>query len=181
MLLILDGCEAVVDGVASLVTALLASCPLLSVVVTSRVPLAVEGERDRWLAAPPLPESAPSCWPTGCGRAAGGSRSPAPAAPFVAELCRRCGGLPLALELVAAQLAAMSVADLLDHLPEVAGEGGQLRAIAASSYDLLDADEALRLPPARRPRRPGRPAADAATWWRAARSRRSGWCASCAS
>ena len=152
-LLMLDGCEAVVDGVASLVTALVSYCPLLSVVVTSRVPLAVEGERV--IALGPLPgpagAAAPRCWPacrcgcspTGCARAAGGSTSARRSRPFVAELCRRCGGVPLALELVAAQLAAMSVADLLDHLPEVIEEGeGRLRAMARSSYELLHDDEA---------------------------------------
>jgi DNA-binding SARP family transcriptional activator/predicted ATPase len=150
-LLILDGCESVVDGVASLAAGLLASCPLLSVVVTSRVPLSVEGERVLSLA--PLP-----------GPAAGGRDALAAslqvrlladrvrggggqlefddaAAPFVAELCRRCGGLPLALELVAAQLAEMSVADLLDHLPDASGDD-RLRAVARSSYELLAADEA---------------------------------------
>ena len=135
-LLMLDGCEAVVDGVASLVTTLVSYCPLLSVVVTSRVPLAVEGERV--IALGPLPG------PAGPGRTAmlaslplrlladrvreGGGRLDIgeEIAPFVAELCRRCGGVPLALELVAAQLAAMSVADLLDHLPEAdRGGGGQ--------------------------------------------------------
>ncbi len=67
----------------------------------------------------------------------------AAAAPFIAELCRRCGGLPLALELAAAQLAAMSVPDLLDHLPGlVSGGEDWLRGVAASSYALLDEDEA---------------------------------------
>ena len=153
VLLILDGCEAVVDGVASLVTTLVAYCPLLSVVVTSRVPLAVDGERV--IALEPLPG------PAGAGRTAmlaslplrlladrvgaGGGRldTGEEMAPFVAELCRRCGGVPLALELVAAQLAAMSVADLLDHLPEVIEQGaGRLRVIARSSYELLHDDEA---------------------------------------
>jgi predicted ATPase/DNA-binding SARP family transcriptional activator len=153
-LLILDGCEAVIDGVASLVAGLLAFCPMLSVAVTSRVPLSVEGERVVVLG--PLPG------PAGSGRPAllaslqvrlltdrvrrGGARLDVDdaAAPFVVELCRRCGGLPLALELVAAQLAAMSLADLLDHLPDVFADGeDRLRAIARSSYELLDSDEAL--------------------------------------
>ncbi|HEY1643454.1 MAG TPA: BTAD domain-containing putative transcriptional regulator [Streptosporangiaceae bacterium] len=150
-LLILDGCESVVDGVASLAAGLLASCPLLSVIVTSRVPLSVEGERVLRLDPLPVPQAG--------GRVAlaaspqvrlladrvreGGGRLDLDdaAAPFVAELCRRCGGLPLALELVAAQLPEMSVADLLDHLPEVSGDD-RLRAVARSSYELLDADEA---------------------------------------
>ena len=138
-LLILDGCEAVVDGVASAVAALLEYCPQLSVLVTSRVPLAVEGERVLILA--PLPES-PELLADRVRRGGGQLAVTGPAAPFVAELCRRCGGLPLALELIAAQLTAMSPADLLDHLPEVGGDGA-LRAIASSSYDLLDPDEAF--------------------------------------
>jgi predicted ATPase/DNA-binding SARP family transcriptional activator len=152
-LLVLDGCEAVIDGAASLVTELLARCPLLSIAVTSRVPLAVEGERV--VALGPLPA------PAGAGALAlrdslpvrlladrvrgGGGQLDVDdaAAPFVAELCRRCGGLPLALELVAAQLAAMSLPDLLDHLPHVFGDGeDRLRAIARSSYELLDPAEA---------------------------------------
>src|SRR6185437_9325842 len=64
-------------------------------------------------------------------------------APFVAELCRRCGGLPLAIELAGAQLAVMSVPDLLDQLPELAADGAdRVRAMARSSYALLDPDEA---------------------------------------
>ena len=65
-------------------------------------------------------------------------------APFVAELCRRCGGLPLALELVAAQLAAMSVRR--PARPPAGGDRGGRRpgcaAIAQSSYELLHDDEA---------------------------------------
>lgn len=45
VLLILDGCEFVLDGVASLVAELLAACPQLTLMVTSRVPLAIDGER----------------------------------------------------------------------------------------------------------------------------------------
>ena len=45
VLLVLDGCEIVVDGVASFANAVLASCPQLTIVVTSRVPLSIEGER----------------------------------------------------------------------------------------------------------------------------------------
>jgi predicted ATPase len=55
-------------------------------------------------------------------------------------LCRRCAGLPLALELAAAQLTEMSIGDLLDQL--ATDRDDQLRAVARSSYELLDADEA---------------------------------------
>ncbi|HEY1620143.1 MAG TPA: BTAD domain-containing putative transcriptional regulator [Streptosporangiaceae bacterium] len=153
-LLVLDGCEAVIDGAASLAAALLAACPLLSIVVTSRVPLSVHGEQV--IALAPLPDPVgDTAQALGASlsarlladrvRAAGGRLDlNAATAPLVAELCRRCGGLPLALELVAAQLPVMSLADLLDHLPAIfADPGDRLRAIAASSYELLAADEAL--------------------------------------
>jgi predicted ATPase/DNA-binding SARP family transcriptional activator len=158
-LLVIDGCEAVVDGTASLVASLLGSCPMLSVLVTSRVPLTVEAETV--IGVEPLPAPGRMTWPPDRLAAelatstqvrlladrvqAGGGQLVIDEAtvPFVAELCRRCGGLPLALELAAAQLAAMSVPDLLDHLPElVAGGQDWLRGVATSSYALLDSDEA---------------------------------------
>ncbi len=166
-LLVLDGCEAVLDGTASLAYSLLASCPMLSVLVTSRVALTVEAETV--VEVEPLPVPGRMAWLSGQMSAALPAALAAELAastqvrlladrvqagggqlvvdettvPFVAELCRRCGGLPLALELAAAQLAAMSVPDLLDHLPElVAGGQDWLRGVATSSYALLDTDEA---------------------------------------
>ncbi len=152
-LLVLDGCEAVLDGAASLAATLLAACPALTLVVTSRVPLALDDERVISIAAFPPPGH--DTWQelaasdhvrllADRARSGGGELTlDETTAPFVAELCRRCGGLPLAIELAGAQLAAMSVPDLLDHLSEPATDGANLvRAIAASSYALLDPDEA---------------------------------------
>jgi predicted ATPase/DNA-binding SARP family transcriptional activator/tetratricopeptide (TPR) repeat protein len=147
-LLVLDGCEAVADGTASLVAGLLALCPTLSVLVTSRVPLAVETERVIWVEPLPPPAdlaASPQVLLLADRVRAGGGRLDLDAAtlPFVAELCRRCGGLPLALELAAAQLAIMSVPDLLDHLPALVASGEDwLRSVAMSSYELLGDDEA---------------------------------------
>jgi predicted ATPase/DNA-binding SARP family transcriptional activator len=153
LLLVLDGCEVVIDGVASLAAELVAACPHLTLVVTSRVPLAIDGERI--VVIEPLPPPATDDVDGLLANAqvwllldrvregGGGLDLDDHLAPYVATLVRRCGGLPLALELVAAQLAAMPVGDLLDHLNEVVVEGDdQLRSIARSSYVLLDADEA---------------------------------------
>jgi len=152
-LLILDGCEAVVDGVASLVTGLLSLCPTLTIVATSRMPLAIDNERV--IGLDPLPFPVPGSHRDLLASSqvqlladrvrAGGEQLVIDddMAPLVAELCRRCGGLPLALELAAAQLTVMSVADLLDQLHgPITGEDDQLRAVAQSSYALLDDDEA---------------------------------------
>jgi predicted ATPase/DNA-binding SARP family transcriptional activator len=152
-MLVLDGCEAVLDGTASLTATLLAACPALTLVVTSRVPLAIDDERICAIAAFPPPGR--NTWQelaasdhvrllADRARSGGGELTMDEAtAPFVAELCRRCGGLPLAIELAGAQLAAMSVPDLLDHLSEPVADGADLvRAVAASSYALLAPDEA---------------------------------------
>ena len=55
-------------------------------------------------------------------------------APLIAALCARCGGLPLALELAAAQLCVMPVGDLLDHLSDVVAGGrpAPVRSCAAA-------------------------------------------------
>jgi predicted ATPase/DNA-binding SARP family transcriptional activator len=149
-LLVLDGCEAVVDGVASLITALRSACPMLAVVVTSRVPLSIDEERV--VPVDGLPD-ATALDAVGAGdqvrllrhrvRDAGGELSlDAASEPLVAALLRRCAGLPLAIEIAAAQLAAMSLPDLLDHLADVTGDEDPLTAVARSSYLLLDDDEA---------------------------------------
>ena len=153
VLLVLDGCEVVVDGVASLANAVLASCPLLTLIVTSRVPLSLEGERV--ISIDPL--DAPSADNAAALRAnaqvrilvdrvhdsGGDLQVDDRLAPHLALLLRQCGGLPLALELVAAQLSAMPVGDLLDHLSDVLVDGeDRLRAVVRGSYALLDDDEA---------------------------------------
>ena len=61
----------------------------------------------------------------------------------MAALCRRSAGLPLALELLAAQLAVMSPADLLDELTAAPpGPDDELMSLIDRSYGLLQADEA---------------------------------------
>jgi predicted ATPase/DNA-binding SARP family transcriptional activator len=147
-LLVVDGCDSVVDGAASLVTSLLADCPGLVVVVTGRTRLGLADERVVRVEPLALP-----------GQDGGGGASvlllgdrvregggelvlTAELAPYVDALCRRCAGLPLALELVAAQLTELSPGDLVDHIDEVADEGADaLRSIVEGSYALLDAEE----------------------------------------
>jgi predicted ATPase len=152
-LLVLDGCEVVVDGVASLAADLLAACPHLTLVVTSRVALSIAGERVVRLApfAGPAGEHPGALLASPPGRLLldrvrerGGELTiDDRLAPYVASLLRRCGGLPLALELVAAQLGALGVGDLVDHIADVVVEGDdRLRSVARSSYSLLGDDEA---------------------------------------
>ena len=151
VLLILDGCEPVVDGAASLAAALLSRAPMLTLVATSRVPLSVDSETVLPLAPLPAPETGVHLGRNGQVRLLADRVREAGAtlpvddavAPHLITLCRRCGGLPLALELVAAQLAAMPPGDLVDQLAEISpGPEDALRSIARSSYLQLDEEEA---------------------------------------
>jgi predicted ATPase/DNA-binding SARP family transcriptional activator len=152
-LLVLDGCEGLLDGAASLARRLLSQCPLLTLVVTSRLPLGIDGEQIfpvGPLVSPPSDDIATLRENVQVrlllDRVRDGGADPElndENARHIAALVRRCGGLPLALELAAAQLAVMPAGDLLDHLSEFNLDGdNQLRSIARSSYALLDPDEA---------------------------------------
>jgi predicted ATPase/class 3 adenylate cyclase len=145
LLLLLDNFEHVVDAAAGL-PELLARCPGLQLVVTSRELLRVPGEQ-----AYPVPTLEP-----GDGADLFGARARAADPAFgataaVPELCARLDNLPLALELAAARVRVLSPEQLLERLSGRldllrAGRGADprqqtLRATIEWSHDLLDEDE----------------------------------------
>ena len=155
VLLVLDGCEDSVDGAASLVSGLLADSPRLTVLATGRLPLGIAGEQIvavEPLAAPPDAVTTSEEMMANAQvailaarMAAGGAalQIDPETAPLIAALCRRCGGLPLALELAGAQLTAMPIGDLLDGLGLSSGaQSDRLRELAEGSYAQLGQDEA---------------------------------------
>ena len=140
LLLLVDNFEQVIDA-APEVAALLAACPNLSLLVTSRELLRVQGEVE--YPVPPLAETeavALFC-----------ARSSLEPSDEVAELCRRLDNLPLAVELAAARTKALAPARILDRLAQRLDllKGGRdadprqqtLRATIEWSYDLLSEDE----------------------------------------
>ncbi|MFN8537364.1 MAG: tetratricopeptide repeat protein [Thermomicrobiales bacterium] len=163
-LLVLDNFEQVLPA-APLVAELLAACPLLVILVTSRAPLRLA--RERVYALPPLAFPDPDRAVAPAALADYGApalfvaraRSVRPEftltaanAAVVAAICARLDGLPLALELAAARLTVLSPADLLARLaarlplltggPRDAPERQRtLRAAIAWSHDLLNAGE----------------------------------------
>jgi len=115
LLLVLDNGEHVIEACAELIETLLRTCPDLQVLATSREPLRVPGEvvwRMRPLALPPdrladperikEVESVALFVERACARQPGFTLD-AGNVDAVATICRRLGGLPLALELAAAQ------------------------------------------------------------------------------
>ncbi|MFF4247302.1 BTAD domain-containing putative transcriptional regulator [Streptomyces sp. NPDC001822] len=153
MLLLLDNCEHLVEAAARLTDHLLARCPGLTVLATSREPLGVPGELVR--PVDPLPDPMALRLFADRGAAARpGFRVDADAetAAACAEICRRLDGLPLAIELAAARLRMLGprrIADRLDDRFRLLTSGSRtvlprqqtLRAVVDWSWDLLGEDE----------------------------------------
>ncbi|HYJ69356.1 MAG TPA: LuxR C-terminal-related transcriptional regulator [Nocardioidaceae bacterium] len=154
LLLCLDTCEHVLDAAARLVDTVLRQCPAVSVVATSREPLGVAGETV-WRVPSLVDDEAVQLFNE---RAAlvqpGARRSEAPAAD-VHTICRRLDGIPLAIELAAAWMRALTPAQIVDGLddrfrlltggPRVATRRQQTLAASMEwSHDLLtDADRVV--------------------------------------
>ncbi|MEU9833664.1 BTAD domain-containing putative transcriptional regulator [Streptosporangium sp. NPDC048047] len=164
-LLVLDNCEHVVAGTAALVRELLADCPGLSVLTTSREPLGITGETLVPLAplAVPPPDPPPrdaAAYPAVrlfADRAAavrpGFEVEPGNAAAVV-RICAALDGLPLAIELAAARLRSFTAEEIAARLAEhgrfrllsrgdrtAAARHRTLRAVVEWSWDLLTPDE----------------------------------------
>ncbi len=112
-ILFLDNCEHLIGGAAELADRLLADCPDLRIVATSREPLAIAGEN--LIPIPPLGDDAVRLFKDR-------ARSASPGAELdddcVAEICRRLDGLPLAIELAAARLRTMPIEQLAARLDD---------------------------------------------------------------
>jgi predicted ATPase/DNA-binding CsgD family transcriptional regulator/Tfp pilus assembly protein PilF len=165
MLLVLDTCEHVVDACAALVQQLLAGSPGLRVVATSREPLRVRGETV-WR-VPPLELPAAADGLTAdelaaheairlfADRAAAvrpGFTLDAANSAAAVRLCRTLDGMPLAIELAAARVGALSVEQIAARLGDRFGllaSGDRtaplrqqtLRAAVDWSYELLTGPE----------------------------------------
>ncbi|GGF13015.1 LuxR family transcriptional regulator [Aliidongia dinghuensis] len=164
-LIILDNCEHLAAAMAEFAETLLRRCPEVRLLATSRERLGLIGEslfRVESLAVPPgdeeLDETAADRWAAlslFADRARAVDRDftvDATTVGAVAEICRRLDGIPLALELAAARLSVMSVAEVASGLTErfrIAGSDGRglparqrtLQATMDWSYGLLSAEE----------------------------------------
>jgi len=150
-LLVLDNCEHLVDAAAALADQVLAACPRVRILATSREPLNITGEalwtvaglEDR-ASARLLAERARTVLP--------GFEVTAANAAAIAQICRALDGMPLAIELAAARLRTMApeqVAARLDDRFQLLTGGSRtamprhqtLRAVVDWSWDLLDEAE----------------------------------------
>jgi predicted ATPase/DNA-binding SARP family transcriptional activator len=150
-LLLLDNCEHVIGETAHIVDRLLARCPGVHVLATSREPLAIAGEA-LWPLAPLAIDDARDLFVARARGVAPGFTTDDATDAAIRALCTHLDGLPLAIELAAARVRAFTPADLLARLDDRFRllTGGSraalprqqtLRAVVDWSYNLLFDDE----------------------------------------
>jgi predicted ATPase len=146
MLLVLDNLEQVLEAAPAL-GQLLSACPNLRLLVTSREPLHLAAERE--YSVPPFVEQEGVGFFLGRARAVRADFQPDE---HVLEICRRLDHLPLALELAAARVRALSSTQMLERLEQrlplltggardVPERQRTLRGAIAWSYELLSPEE----------------------------------------
>ena len=166
-LLALDNCEHLIEACASLVDYLLRECPPLKILTTSRATLNLGGEHVFIIPPLALPEAALTADPAGLlafdsvtllldrARALSNFRITPENAGAVASLCRGLEGMPLAIELAAAQLGVLTVHQILEHMNQslellAGGIGGTterqwatLKEAINLSYGMLNAEQSI--------------------------------------
>jgi predicted ATPase/DNA-binding XRE family transcriptional regulator len=151
MFLVLDNCEHVVAACAQLADALIRTNSRLTLVVTSREPLRIHGETV-WVVPPLALGESVALFLHRAQAAAAAMRLTPGEIDTVGEICGRLEGIPLAIELAAAHVPALGVAqvgDLLADRLDFLSHGSRLslprhrtlRAALDWSYALLDATE----------------------------------------
>lgn len=139
LLLLVDNCEHVIGPVADLVDHVLATCPTLAIIASSREALGVGGEMvfqvpslalpatsarpdahledeaTRWLDDAMASEAVRLFVDRATAASPSFSLSPA-SAPAVVEICARLDGIPLAIELAAARVTVLSVEEIAQRL-----------------------------------------------------------------
>jgi predicted ATPase/class 3 adenylate cyclase len=164
LLIVLDNCEHLVDACARAADAILRRCPRVHLLATSREPLGISGETIYRVPPMSLPaeddsgsalteqSDATALFVDRARRHGVSLTVDASSGPLIASICRRLDGMPLAIELAAARMRSLSLADLRDRLDQrfrllVGGSRAALArqqtllATVAWSYSLLDAPE----------------------------------------
>jgi predicted ATPase/DNA-binding CsgD family transcriptional regulator len=116
LLILLDNCERVLDSTALLAQHLLEACPNLRILATSRQPLNVAGEV-LWQVEG-LPQDQAVALFVERARQIQHDFGGALVMPALIDVCRRLDGMPLAIELAAAKIKVMPVAEIRAHLDD---------------------------------------------------------------
>ena len=151
LLIVLDNCEHLLDACAELVDGLLARCPELHMLATSREALGLDGEYIFPVPSLDLETDAVRMFVDRANAARPGLRLDASDGRTVAGICRRLDGIPLAIELAAARTTHLAPDQILERLSDRFRllTGGRRRvqrqqtlsAVMDWSYDLLSESE----------------------------------------
>jgi predicted ATPase len=149
VLIVVDNCEHLIGGCAKTADAILRRCPRVHLLATSREPLGIGGETIYRVPSLSLPG------PDDSGSPAPGSSDAVAlfadrarangvalavdeqAGPPAVSVCRRLDGMPLAIELAAARLRSMSLAELADRLDQ------RFRLLTGGSRTALERQQTL--------------------------------------
>jgi predicted ATPase/DNA-binding XRE family transcriptional regulator len=150
ILIVLDNCEHLIGACAKTADAIMRRCPRVHLLATSREPLGIGGEVIYRVPSLSLPGPGESGLPAPTSsdavalladraQAHGVALSlDADTAPLVVSVCRRLDGMPLAIELAAARLRSMSLAELHDRLDQ------RFRLLTGGSRTALERQQTLR-------------------------------------
>ncbi|QUR69779.1 LuxR family transcriptional regulator [Mycobacterium spongiae] len=138
MLIVLDNCEHLLVAVASLAVELLGSCAGLTVLATSREPLGVSGEAMFVVPSLSLADEAGELFADRVRRVRPDFAVTEDNGAAVAEICRRLDGMPLAIELAAARVRALSLEEI------AAGLDDRFRLLTGGARTALRRQQTLR-------------------------------------
>jgi len=116
LLLVFDNCEHLLQASAELVNHVLASCSRVTILATSREPLMVAGEVNWQVPSLSLTDEAVELFTDRARRARPDFAVTDANSDTVTDICRRLDGMPLAIELAAARVRALSLDEIVDSL-----------------------------------------------------------------
>lgn len=116
MMVVLDNCEHLVDATAALVTTLLSNCPGMTFLATSREPIGVAGEVTWRVPSMSLNDDAIALFIDRAHRARADFTLNDNDIHTISEICARLDGMPLAIELAAARVRALSLDEIVSSL-----------------------------------------------------------------
>ncbi|MCW2564127.1 MAG: Transcriptional regulator, partial [Mycobacterium sp.] len=138
MLLVLDNCEHLLDACGDAIMSLLNGCPQLTVLTTSREPISVAGEVTWRVPSLSLDDEAIILFTDRAQRVRPNFRADGDDAALVADICRRLDGMPLAIELAAARVRALSLRQIADSLND------RFRLLTGGARNALRRQQTLR-------------------------------------
>jgi predicted ATPase/DNA-binding CsgD family transcriptional regulator len=116
LLMVLDNCEHLLDACAELIQMLVGSCPKVTLLATSREPIGLAGEVTWRVPSLSLTDEALTLFSDRARLARSEFVVTEESSAIVTEICRRLDGVPLAIELAAARIRALSLQEINDSL-----------------------------------------------------------------